>query len=82
MIKAVIFDLDNTLLDFISVKKKAVDAAILAMVEAGLNVDADLARKNIFDIYIEHEIKKKNSKLQLRAMPFYFFLFKRIDVTE
>lgn len=51
MIKAVIFDLDNTLLDFISVKKKAVDAAILAMVEAGLNVDADLARKNIFDIY-------------------------------
>ena len=37
MIKAVIFDLDNTLLDFISVKKKAVDAAILAMVEAGLS---------------------------------------------
>ena len=51
MIKAVIFDLDNTLLDFISVKKKAVDAAVLAMIEAGLDADADLARKSIFDIY-------------------------------
>ena len=34
MIKAVIFDLDNTLLDFMSVKRKAVDAAILAMKKA------------------------------------------------
>jgi len=51
MIKAVIFDLDNTLLDFMSVKRKAVDAAILAMTEAGLNIDATIARKEIFDIY-------------------------------
>ena len=51
MIKAVIFDLDNTLLDFMSVKKKAVDAAILAMIEAGLQIDSEVARKDIFDIY-------------------------------
>ena len=51
MIKAVIFDLDNTLLDFMSVKKKAVDAAILAMIEAGLQVNSETAQKDIFDIY-------------------------------
>ena len=51
MIKAIIFDLDNTLLDFISVKKKAVDSAILAMIEAGLDIDANIARENIFNIY-------------------------------
>ena len=51
MIKAVLFDLDNTLLDFMSVKKKAVDAAILAMIEAGLDVEADTARESIFSIY-------------------------------
>ena len=51
MIKAVIFDLDNTLLDFMSVKKKAVDAAILAMIEAGLDINSKKAQKDIFEIY-------------------------------
>ena len=48
MIKAVIFDLDNTLLDFMGVKKRAVDAAILAMIEAGLDINPDIAQKNIY----------------------------------
>ena len=51
MIKAVIFDLDNTLLDFMGVKKRAVDAAILAMIEAGLDINPDIAQKNIYKIY-------------------------------
>ena len=34
-----------------AVKKKAVDAAILAMIEAGLDVEADTARESIFSIY-------------------------------
>ena len=51
MIKAILFDLDNTLLDFISVKKKSVDAAILAMIEAGLIIDKQVARDSIFEIY-------------------------------
>jgi len=51
MIKAVIFDLDNTLLDFMSVKKKAVDAAILAMIEAGLHTSPEEAQDIIFNIY-------------------------------
>ena len=51
MIKAIIFDLDNTLLDFMKMKQFAVKAAITAMNEAGLNIDEDLAYKNIFKLY-------------------------------
>ena len=53
MIKAIIFDLDNTLLDFIKMKQFSVKAAITAMNEAGLEVDEKKAYKDIFDLYIE-----------------------------
>ena len=36
MIKAIIFDLDNTLVDFMDFKSRAVDAAIDAMIDAGM----------------------------------------------
>ena len=53
MIKAIIFDLDNTLLDFIKMKQFAVKAAITAMNEAGLEVDEDKAYEDIFNLYME-----------------------------
>ena len=49
MIKAIIFDLDNTLLDFIKMKQFAVKVAITAMNEAGLHVDEKTAYQDIFD---------------------------------
>ena len=52
MIKAIIFDLDNTLLDFVKMKQFAVKAAITAMIEAGLKVDEEKAYKDIFDLYV------------------------------
>src|SRR5512145_3028244 len=36
MIDAVVFDLDNTLVDFMLMKRNAVDAGIRAMIDAGL----------------------------------------------
>jgi len=51
MIKAVIFDLDNTLLDFMNMKSMAVEAAVHGMIEAGLQMDKDIACKKIFSIY-------------------------------
>ncbi len=51
MIKAVIFDLDNTLLDFQKMKEYGVRAAIGAMVEAGLDCDEEDAYGHIFEIY-------------------------------
>ena len=53
MISAIIFDLDNTLLDFVKMKQFAVKAAITAMIEAGLNVDEEKAYQDIFDLYVE-----------------------------
>ena len=53
MIKAIIFDLDNTLLDFVKMKQFAVKAVITAMIEAGLDVDEEKAYKDIFDLYVE-----------------------------
>ena len=53
MIKAIIFDLDNTLLDFVKMKQFAVKAAITAMIEAGLDVDEKKAYQDIFDLYIK-----------------------------
>ena len=48
MIKAVIFDLDNTLLDFMNMKSMAVEAAVHGMIEAGLQMDREIACKKYF----------------------------------
>jgi putative hydrolase of the HAD superfamily len=51
VIRAVIFDLDNTLVDFMTMKRRAVDAAVDAMIDAGLGVRKEDARARIFAIY-------------------------------
>jgi putative hydrolase of the HAD superfamily len=61
MIKAVIFDLDNTLLDFIKMKQNAVRAAVSAMQEAGLNLDTQKSYDDIFSLY--QEIGWENQKI-------------------
>ncbi|HIO72695.1 MAG TPA: HAD family hydrolase, partial [Flavobacteriales bacterium] len=53
MIKAVIFDLDNTLLDFISMKESAVSSAVQAMIEAGLDLDEKSSYERIITLYQE-----------------------------
>ena len=39
MIKGVIFDLDNTLLDFVTMKREAVRNALSSMIEAGFDIN-------------------------------------------
>ena len=51
MIKAVIWDIDNTLTDFMKMKKAAVDSAVDGMLDAGLRVDKETMVKKIFDLY-------------------------------
>ena len=51
MIKAIIFDIDNTLLDFMTMKSNAINAAVVGMIANGLPIEKDLAIKQIFDIY-------------------------------
>lgn len=60
MIKAVVFDLDNTLVDFMQMKRQAIDAAINAMRDAGLNLPVETIRDRINDIYRERGIEFQN----------------------
>lgn len=51
MIKAILFDLDNTLIDFMTMKRKSCEAAIEAMIDAGLETGKEKAFSTLFDIY-------------------------------
>src|ERR1051326_1814137 len=57
MIRAVIFDLDNTLVDFMGMKRQAIDAAIRAMIDAGLNLTPEEVKTRIDSIYKERGIE-------------------------
>ena len=61
MIKAVIFDLDNTLMDFMKMKSMSVDAAINGMIEAGLDIDFSDSKNKIYDIYEQKALNIKKS---------------------
>ncbi len=52
-IKAVILDLDNTLMDFGHLKANSIKAAVTAMVESGMQVDEEAAYQEIMQIYAE-----------------------------
>ncbi len=56
MIKAILFDLDQTLIDFITMKKKASEKAAYAMVKAGLKIEKKTAGKELFDFYLKNGI--------------------------
>jgi len=51
MIKAVIFDFDNTLMDFMKMKRAAVEAAVDDMIDAGLPVKKAEMIDKIYKIY-------------------------------
>ncbi|MCX7956307.1 MAG: HAD-IA family hydrolase [Endomicrobia bacterium] len=57
MIKAIIFDLDNTLLDFMKMKRAAVDAAADAMIDSGLNISKEKLVEKIYSIYWKEGIE-------------------------
>ena len=50
-IKAVLFDLDNTLIDFIKMKKEACRSAVKAMRKVGLKIDEKTCLEKLMDIY-------------------------------
>jgi len=56
-IRAVIFDLDNTLTDFIKAKDDAIRAAVEAMIDAGLPLRREQAHEQIYAIYSEEGIE-------------------------
>lgn len=59
MIKAVLFDLDNTLIDFMRFKNKCCEAAIEEMISAGLRMNKEKASSLLFKIYDKYGIEHK-----------------------
>jgi putative hydrolase of the HAD superfamily len=57
MIKLVIFDLDNTLTDFMRMKESAVDAAVEAMIDGGLRFPPARIKDKIYEIYEKEGIE-------------------------
>lgn len=59
MIRGVLFDLDNTLLDFMQMKQASIEAAVSAMVDAGMPMSREAAFAEIYKLYervgIEHQ---------------------------
>lgn len=51
MLRAIILDLDNTLTDFMRMKVVSVEAAVEDMIDAGLKMTRDEAKRRLFDIY-------------------------------
>ena len=51
MIRAIIFDLDNTLTDFMKMKRAAIDAAVDGMIDAGLVLTRQEASEKIYRVY-------------------------------
>jgi HAD superfamily hydrolase (TIGR02253 family) len=60
MIKAITFDLDNTLIDFLNFKKKATSAAMDAMIKAGFKGNRKKLRKELFDFYLSNGIESND----------------------
>lgn len=74
MIRAVIFDLDNTLVDFMKMKRQAVTAAIDSMIDAGLRLKPEEVQSRIDAIYKERGIEFQNVFDQL-----LYDVFQKVD---
>ena len=57
MIRAIVFDLDNTLTDFMRMKNAAIQAAIDGMIDAGLKIPREELRVRIDAIYKERGLE-------------------------
>ncbi len=79
MLKAIVFDLDNTLVNFWVFKKEASAEAAKAMVGAGLPMSAERAEALIFNIYKTHGVEYQQTFSEV-IKPFGFekHLFERI----
>ena len=69
-IRAILFDVDNTLIDFMKMKQEAVRAAVAAMIEAGLPMKQLDAECEIWRLYSEYgyEYQKVFQKLLIKHM--------------
>lgn len=88
MIKAILFDLDNTLIDFLKMKQMSLDAAMSAMIDAGLKIKKSEALKKIYQIYdkkgMEYEnvfqmfLKQEIGKVDYRILAYGVVAYRKV----
>lgn len=91
MIKAVIFDLDNTLIDFMKMKKASVNAAVDAMISAGIKMSKDEATKALYELYdkfgIEYQqifqkfLKKTSKKVDYKILAAGIVAYRKVQTS-
>ncbi len=60
MIRAILFDLDNTLTDFMKMKDASIAAAVEGMIDMGLPMTLEAARERIYAVYDREGIEYQN----------------------
>ena len=88
MIKAIIFDLDNTLIDFMKMKRLSCEAAMDAMISSGLKIDKRKGLKLMFKLYFKYGLeyqkifqvflKKVLRKIDYRIMASGIVAYRRV----
>ncbi len=88
MLKAVIFDLDNTLIDFLKMKRMACSEAIEAMIDAGLKISKEKALKELYSLYglygIEYQkifqkfLRKAAGKIDYKVLSYGINAYRRV----
>ncbi len=85
MVRGVLFDLDNTLLDFMQMKQASIEAAVSAMVDAGMPMPREQAfaeiykhydrvgieHQEIFNLFLKHQFGAVNYKWLASAIVSY-----------
>jgi putative hydrolase of the HAD superfamily len=74
MIHAVVFDLDNTLVDFMAMKRLAVEAAVSSMIDAGLKLPKAEVHARIDAIY-----KERGMEFQSVFDQLLYDIFQKVD---
>ena len=92
MIKAILFDLDNTLIDFMKMKYFSIDAAIDAMLAHGLKMSRKTVKDGIAKLYnmhgIEHQtvfqefLERKLGKVDYRLLAAAVSAYRRAKTSE
>lgn len=89
MIKAIIFDIDNTLIDFMERKNATIKESVKAMIDAGLKEDYHSLLKEFTDFYwkngIENQkifelfLKSKYKKIDYRVLAYAIIAYRRTN---
>jgi len=91
MIKAILFDIDNTLIDFMTMKKKSCETAVDAMISSGLKIKKEKAMQEVYKIYdkrgMEYQqvfqefIKKVNGNIDYKILANGIIAYRKIKET-